>query len=349
MPDRTYYEVSLRSVVKVIVVLVFTWLLFITRGALAIIFVSFIFASALTPWVDRMQRRGVHRGVSVLLIYILLFAVATAIVMLLIPPITEQFAEIGAALPSFVDRAVTRLNTLEVLSARYGLADNIKSSLASLTSNIGNVTGSALHWVGNAVSGIFSAIIVFSLIFYFIVGMPEVKKFVRSLLPDHLQPYSTQMINRIQSKLGRWLGGQLLLGLIIGTLTYIGLKLMGVEYALVLAIIAGFMELIPYIGPILSAVPAVFIALVQSPILALYVVFLFTGIQLAENQIIVPRVMSKTVGLNPIVVIGALLIGGEMAGVLGMILAVPMATILTIIVSDLIGFRDGDRPQPEEV
>ncbi len=129
--------------------------------------------------------------------------------------------------------------------------------------------------------------------------------------------------------------GQLFLGVIVGVLVYIGLSLLGIRFALLLAIIAGILELVPYIGPVLSAIPAVILAFFQAPILALWILILYIVVQQLENYLLVPVIMKKVVGLNPVVVIIALLIGGKLLGILGIILAVPAAAVLAEFFKDI--------------
>jgi predicted PurR-regulated permease PerM len=175
--------------------------------------------------------------------------------------------------------------------------------------------------------------------FYFTVEEEGMKRFIRSVSPSHYHPYLMQLINRIQRRLGYWLRGQLILSVVIFVLTFIGLTILGVDYALLLALIAGIFEIIPYLGPFLGAVPAVFLAFVQSPVKALLVVILYIIIQQLENNIIVPKVMSKSVGINPLLVIIILLVGGKIGGAVGMILAIPVATALSVFFEDFLGKR----------
>jgi len=136
--------------------------------------------------------------------------------------------------------------------------------------------------------------------------------------------------------MGRWFQGQLLLGVIVGVLVYLGLWILNVRFALLLAIIAGVLELVPYIGPVLAAIPGVILALFQGPfLLAVWVLLLYIVVQQLENYLIVPLVMKKAVGLNPVVVIIALLIGGKLAGVIGILLAVPAAAVLAEFFRDI--------------
>ena len=171
--------------------------------------------------------------------------------------------------------------------------------------------------------------------FYMTVEEDGLKKFVRSIAPIEYQPYLVQKTNRIQIKMGGWLRGQLILMLIVGTLSFIGLTILGVPYALVLAVFAGLAEFVPFLGPIIAAVPAVFFAFSDSPWKAVGVIIFYTVLQQLENQVIVPKVMQKAVGLNPIVVITVMLVGAKVAGLMGILLAVPATTIAWIFIGDL--------------
>ena len=151
--------------------------------------------------------------------------------------------------------------------------------------------------------------------------------------------YIIDLWARVQRKLGRWLQGQIVLGLIVGILVYLGLSILGVPYALFLAILAGILELIPIAGPLIALVPAAALAFVHSPLLGLLTVFLYGAIQQVENHILVPKVIQRVVGLNPVIVILALLVGGNLAGVVGIILAVPVTTVVVEIFRDVVGKR----------
>lgn len=165
------------------------------------------------------------------------------------------------------------------------------------------------------------------------------KRIMRSVVPTKYQPYFTHLANRMQMKIGKWLRGQLFLSLIIFLLSWLGLSVLGVKYALVLAVFAGVTELIPYFGPFIGGVPAVLIAFTQSPTLAILVIVLYVVIQLIENHVLVPKVMQKAVGLNPVVTIIVILIGAKLAGILGIILAVPVTTALGVAAKDLIEYK----------
>ncbi len=161
-----------------------------------------------------------------------------------------------------------------------------------------------------------------------------VERLVKQTIPLNLQTKVLRVIGKIEFKLSRWFLGQLALGFIIGLMSYIGLSILGVPYALVLAIIAGLFELIPYIGPWLSAIPAILIALTISPTLAGAVLILYFIIQELENYLIVPKVMEKSVDIHPVITIMAMMIGGQLAGLVGVILAVPVAAMVLVVAEE---------------
>jgi predicted PurR-regulated permease PerM len=167
-----------------------------------------------------------------------------------------------------------------------------------------------------------------------VVEEKDLKGVARLLIPVRYQPYLFQVAGRMKEKMSAWLKGQLILCLIIGLAVFTGLSILGVKYALVLGLIAGFLEIIPYVGPWIAAIFAVFIALGQSPMLALFVLIMFAVIQWSENNLLVPKIMQKAVGLNPIISILAIITGAKIAGFLGVLFAIPIASALSIFLQD---------------
>jgi predicted PurR-regulated permease PerM len=177
--------------------------------------------------------------------------------------------------------------------------------------------------------------IVLVLTFYMVVEEKKARSYFRNLAPAEYQPYIEHLLQKIQEKIGAWLQGQILLGLIVGCLVFFGLSLLQVKYALLLAIMAGLLEVIPYVGPIVSVIPAAIIAFAQAPVLGIFVLALYIVIQQLENHILVPKIMQKVTGLNPIISIAALLIGMKVGGLAGAILAIPLATLCVVVLEDL--------------
>ena len=319
------------SVIRVILILLVFYVLYLIIDVLALLFVSLILAAALDPTVDYLQRYKIPRGVTLFGIYILAFGILSLMVVLLIPALVTQISDISQQFPAIVEKATSLFNTVQSYSENTGFAKEIQNSLGSIQTALVNATGGVIQTAAGIFGGIISFLTVLIITFYITIEEEAIKRFVFTSVPKKYQIYTMQLINAIQHKIGLWLRGQLILMFVIGIMTYIGLWAIGVEYALLLAIIAGIAEFVPFLGPVIASVPAIFIAFTQSPLQALAVIILYVVIQQLENNLIVPKIMSKSVGLNPLVVIIVLFIGWELAGVVGAIFSIPVATAIYVV------------------
>jgi predicted PurR-regulated permease PerM len=332
-------NITTSAIIKIILIFLLLYFLYLVREILAVLFVALILASAVDPWVDWMQRRKIPRGVGILLIYLVLFSFISLVIYLIVPPIAQEVSNLASNFPRILDKLIAGFSALKEYTYQHGILDNIKDSLGTVSSNLQGAAGGVFSTVTGIFGGIFSFFLVLVLTFYMVVEENAIKKLIFSLAPREHQPYIIQLTNRMQKKIGMWLRGQLILSLVIFILIYVGLSILHVEYALVLALIAGLTEFIPYLGPIMAAIPAVFLAFTQAPMLALFVAALYYIVQLVENNILVPKVMEKAVGLNPIVSIAVLLIGFKIAGVVGAILSIPVATAVSVFLKDVFESR----------
>ncbi len=337
---KVIFDVSYAAFLKIILITAVFVFLYLVRDILLLIFLAIIIASAINPWIDWFHKKRVPRWLSVLAIFAVLIGVLVIIFALLVPPLIEQTQQLLSVTPEYLDAAE------EYIESFTGSSASIQSSqgdslVESLSDGAGNLAGGVYETVANVFGGVLSFVIVFVLAFYFTVQESAFRKFIRSVAPTKHRPYVDSLVERIQRQMGKWLRGQLLLGLAVGILVYIGLSILGVKYALVLAIFAGIVEIIPYIGPVIGAIPAVLIALIQSPILALIVVGLYILVQQLENHILVPKIMQKFVGLNPLIIILCILFGAKIAGILGAIIAVPVATAINVFLGDI--FEDKNK------
>lgn len=330
-----YINITTLTVIKIISVFFLFYFLFLVRDILAILFVALIFSSAINPSVDWLSLKKIPRWLGVLSIYLFATSVVVAIMFLAVPPIISQGSGLIENFPAIAEKIFSSLSYLREYSEKYGFLDNINNAVVTIESNFNSAAGGIFSTVSGFVGGIFSFFLVLVIAFYMVVEENAMKKIVWSIAPKDYQIYVMNLINRMQQKIGLWLRGQLILSLIIFILTYTGLILLNVRYALVLALIAGLVEFIPYFGPIFSSLPAIILALNQSLVLALFVALLYMIIQWVENNIVVPKVMQKVVGLNPIVSIAVLLIGFQFAGVVGAILAIPVATAVSVFIKDI--------------
>ncbi|TSC95926.1 MAG: hypothetical protein Athens101410_250 [Parcubacteria group bacterium Athens1014_10] len=328
------FQITTIGVIKVVAVLLALFFLFLIKDLIIILFVSFVFAAALSPIVNKWEEKGVSRALSLVLIYLVLFLILALIISSFLPEIINQFKEIIQNFSPYFQQASEPLPNqgMELKGDLQGFLDSLNNIFigknAGVFSNIINLFG-----------GFGTFIFILIITFYLVLDKKSIRNLFYSLTPLKYQNYFIPYLKKAQEKIGLWFKGQLTLSFIIGLVSYLGLLVIGVRYALVLGLFAGLTEIIPYLGPWIGAVPAVLIAFFQAPIKALVVAVFYLLVQQLENVIIVPRVMSKAVGLNPIIIICSLWVGGRISGILGMLIAVPVAGILSVIVKDYIEFK----------
>lgn len=217
------------------------------------------------------------------------------------------------------------------ISENFSLGDAITATRDVLT----NISGNLVQSISSIFGGLLSFVLIIVISFYLAVQEKGIEEFLRLITPIQHERYVISLWKRSQRKIGRWMQGQLLLGLIVGVLVYLGLTILGVKYALFLAVLAALFEIIPVFGPILAAIPAVIFGFLDSLSLGFMVLGLYVIIQQFENHLIYPLVVRKVVGVSPIVVIISLIVGAKLAGFLGILLAVPVAAALIEFTDDI--------------
>lgn len=330
-----FININALSVVKIVLILILFYVLFLIKGILAILFVSLVLASAIDPIVDWAQRHRIPRGISVIFIYLSMLSIVGTALVLVIPPIIEQANDLSSSFPVVVEKFSTGLESIRAFSVEHGFVNDLQKGISDVTGSLPDAAGGVFTTLKGLIGGTISFFLVMVITFYMAVEEKAMKKIVWSVAPARYQMYIMGLINRMQQKIGLWLRGQLILSLIIFILTFVGLSILGVKYALILAFIAGLTEFVPYLGPTLAAIPAIFLAFTQSPMLAVFVAVLYYVIQLTENNIIVPKLMQKVVGLNPVISIAVLLIGLEIGGIPGAILSIPVTTAISVFLGDV--------------
>ncbi|MEK7637328.1 MAG: AI-2E family transporter [Patescibacteria group bacterium] len=330
--EQKTVTISTNTFLKLLVIVLIAAFVYQVRDVLIIVFVALVLAAAIDPWITALQRRGVPRGVGIAIIFISLIAFISLVLIALVPLLADQLSQFIQAFPQLYARGFSLIQGVKDQAILEGLQKGVES----LNSAVGQLTKGFFSGVVGFFGGVFTFISIFVLTFYLTMEEQGMKRLAIDIAPATYRPYLTKLFRRIEERLGHWLRGQLLLGVIIAGATYLGLTLLGVKYALVLALIAGITELLPAIGPFIGAIPAVIVALSQQPILALWVGLLYLGIQQLENHLIVPRVMSKATGLNPAIIIIAILVGAKLAGMIGVILAVPTVIIITTFLEDFL-------------
>jgi len=321
-------QVSVGTILKTLLFIGLFCLLYYVKDAVIILLTAIVISSSIEPAVRWLMGYRLPRTLSVILMYVLLVVLFFAGVYIVVPPLLRDSIHFVSNLDQVkISAAFHRLgllsnaSTLPVLDQAFSFQD-IANALGNFLTNF---SGGTFSTASGIFGSLFSLSIIAILSFYLSVLPDGVGEFLKVTVPVKHQKYVVDLWDRSQRKIGLWMQGQLFLGLVVGVLVYIGLTILGVQDALVLAFLAAVLELIPLFGPILAAVPGVIIAFAQGGIsLGVLAVLAYFLIQQTESNVIYPLVVNKVVGLSPVVVIMALLIGGQLGGVLGMLLAVPL-------------------------
>lgn len=317
--------ISTRTIFTTLVVLFFLWVGLQIRDLIVSVFVAFLLSVALVPLVDKLQMKKLPRGLANLIVYLAFIAGLLLLLAYGFSPMVEQTVLFLSQLPKLLDNLLA-LPLIEPIG---------KQLIENLTTQLSTASGSVVKLTLNIFSSIFSLVTVIILSFYFSLEFHRLKEKILVLARNGA---SRQRLNgimaEIEQKIGGWIRGELLLILVIGLMTYLGLTVLRMNYALPLAVIAGILEIVPVIGPVISAVPAVVVGLSASPLLGLGVAALFILIQQFENSLIVPKVMQKVIGLDPILTLLVILVGGKVFGLLGALLSVPVTLVLIIILKN---------------
>ena len=362
-PEKNFsITISAGTVIKTLVILVIAFLLYKMLDLVLVVLVAIVIASAVEPLIQWFNRHKVKRLFAVIITYICVVLVFSGLLYFFIPPVLDEASNLLSNAPKYLD-TVTLWNPLndakltdtskvvggisQGLNGGKQIIDSLSSGTAVQTSVLGDLvanfqsfnsdtSGGAINIATKVFGGAFSFIIIIVLSFYLAVQEGGVEKFLKIITPPRNEAYIVDLWKRSQKKIGYWMQGQLLLGVLVGVLVYLGLMILGVNNALILAVFAGCFEIIPLFGPIIAAIPAILTAFTGSGLtLALLVLGLFIIIQQFENHLIYPLVVKKVVGISPILVIIALIIGAKLAGFLGIILSAPITAVLMEFIDDL--------------
>jgi predicted PurR-regulated permease PerM len=314
------------------------WCAYIVRHALLLIYVSGIFAIGFSPIVRVIERQKVipigkrlPRWLAILILYVLILGSFALVMALIFPPLIEQGKALWARLPEMFERGQEFLISKGILKEHL----TIREAVERAPGTGGDAATKVYGAVANVAGGIFGLVTILILTFYILVDSWDLREAALRLFPRKHRARADEASREATVKVSAWLGGQLVLAAVIGTTSAIGLWALGVPFFYVLALISAVGEMIPVVGPILAAIPAIAVASTVSMKTVLFVVIFFLLQQQLENHILVPKIMSRQVGVSAVTVIVALLIGGSLLGIVGAILAVPTAAILQVVATQL--------------
>jgi predicted PurR-regulated permease PerM len=324
---------------------VILWCAYLVREVLLLIYVSGLLAIGFSPIVRLIERqkalpigtRRFPRWLAILTLYLFILGTLTGIGFMIVPPLVHQSQQLWTALPDMFDRGQEFLIQKGILKEHLTLREAVARAPKTRCSEaVGTVMGAVVGVVG----GLFGLLTILILTFYILVEADNLRNTMLRLFPRRNRARVAAASRDITVKVSAWLGGQLVLGAIIGGSSALALWLLGIPFFYVLALISGVGELIPVVGPILAAIPAVIVASTVSLNKAILVILFFIVQQQFENHVLVPKVMERQVGVSAVTVIIALLIGGKLLGIPGAILAVPSAAILQVLFTEFTTQRD---------
>lgn len=329
-------NITAGSIVKAILFALLLFLLWYLRDIVLVVLTAIVLASAMEPGIQFFMRYRLPRLLAIILLYVLIGVVFFGIMFFFIPPVLSDASNLLKQLPQTLSTVnldqITRGLPWSQFTSSFSAAD----LLQNLSSTISTTTGGVFSTVSAFFGGLTSFVLVVVFSFYFCVQETGVDDFLRIVTPVESQAYVLNLWKRSQDKIGKWMQGQLMLAVIIGVLLYLCLFIFRIPHPLLLAVLAAVFELIPVFGQILAAIPAVAVGFAAGGVPeALGVGLIFFVVQQFEANLIYPVVVKKVVGVPPLLVILALLIGFKLFGFLGVLLSVPLAGAVQEVVSDI--------------
>jgi predicted PurR-regulated permease PerM len=342
--------------------LLIAWMLWAARSVLLPYILGLVLAYLLLPlvnWLDGRMPTRFHnwrlaRPLSIVITYLLLTAIMVGLVAFVVPIVAEQIDVLIENWPQLVNQVdnwweAGRGWYTETIPPDWKatIETNLRDLLDDVATALQNGLVATVRTVSSTVSFIIGLVVIPFWLFYILHDESQVKNGVLQALPQQLRPDVLSVARLVDDVLSAYIRGQLLLVLFVGSMAIVALFIIGIPFALVLGIIAGIFEVLPYVGPILGAIPALLVALLSNPASAIWVAVAFFAIQQVENLILVPRIAGESVKLHPALVMVVLVIGNELAGFLGMLIVVPIAAIIR----DLFKYfylRFQDKPVPPE-
>lgn len=344
-PVSQSYNWSFRRVVWATLVLISVilgfWLLYRFNQVIFILFIAIVIGTLIRPAVAWLHQRGLPRMAGVILVYLLLFLLLTGFLLLLFPLIVEQGTTIAAAVPGYYQNlrqwVVNNPNQFlaglsEFLPAALPTLKPVQQTGQEMMASAGQVAG----YLTSLAKGVFTAIILLVLAFYWTLEGPRIIQSFLLLVPQGQRESISELISAMETRVGFYIAGQGILCLVIGIMALVAYLLIGLPNALVLALMAGVLEAVPMVGPLLGAIPAALVALSIAPDKLVWVIVATVVIQQLENSLLVPRIMSKAVGVNPFVTLLALFAFSSLFGLAGALMAIPIAAIIQLALNHFV-------------
>ncbi|HLR41386.1 MAG TPA: AI-2E family transporter [Virgibacillus sp.] len=306
--------------------------------------IACLIAYLLYPVIQKIHHYNIPTSIAILLIYVLFFGGTAYFIYRVYPAVIHELKDLNEQLPQLIrmyEDAVYQIyeSTSFLPEAVH---DKMDGFVIGLETKVENILGKLLGGFTKVFDVILIIMVIPVLVFYFLKDYKQIKNYFKKWIPRRYRPQASTLLHAINESLGNYIRGQLLVSLFVSIATLIAFHLLGIKYALLLAIIMGLTNIIPYFGPIIGAIPAIAITLTMSAKLIIFVLLAIFIIQLIESNLLSPYIVGKSINIHPVAIIFALLLGGEISGVIGMILAVPTLTILNVLLTHTVAIRRAD-------
>ena len=334
MPNQVL-EISTSSILRVFVVLLGIAFVFSVWQIIASVFLAVVIASGVEPAVNALSKAKIPRLLAAIIIYVAGFLILASVFSTVLPVLISETRQLSVEFPSIYDDFVGGVENFLGLSAEDETTKKqIEKILAGAQKTLSENASNIFTFTFNIFGGILSFMLVVVISFYLVIQKDGIENFLKSIIPGGHHEYALNLWHRVEKRLGRWFQYQMLMGVSVGFIFFIALWLMGVEYALTLALVAGVFEVIPMIWPIIVGMISFTLTSFQSFMLALGVVAVYILIEQIQQQFLMPSIMSKAIGLNPIIIIVTLLVAANLIGFWGIVLAIPFAVVLSEFAKD---------------
>jgi len=341
-PRNMHISISTNTLIKILLLGVLVFAMIKLINVVLIILVAIVLASFVESGVKKLKRYIKNRSIAVFLIYVVVIGIIVALSSVFMPVFIEEMSALVTSLSQYIPHG-SILNTFQpdTITGAKVVASSLShnASLGDVIKNvqtlISSMSGGFLDIFNGAFGGVLNFVLIVIISFYLSVTEKGIENFLRIITPRKSEEYIINLWQRTENKIGKWIQGQMLLGLIIGVLAYLGLTIIGVKYSLVLAIITAFCELVPF-GIYLAVIPAVLFSFLGGGVtMAMLSLGLYFILHQFENYLIYPLIIKKVIGISPLVVVLSIIIGVELAGFFGVILAIPTAVCLLEFLDDL--------------
>ncbi len=314
-------EISYKTIIFTVLLLVGIYITWFFKDIILLLFVCVLLTEALNPTVSKLEKLKIPRTLAIIIVYLIMLIVVSVSIAGIIPIFVEQTPGLIQAIPQALQNIQILGTSVFDFSSQFKLIESLPADIAK----------TAVSIFSNLLTGLLTLVITF----YLLHERKQLDDYSAKYFGEKGKEKVSRIIDLLEKRLGSWVTGELMLMIIIGLLSYIAYFILGLKYAVPLAIIAGLLEIVPNIGPIITAILAGLVGLTISPLTALFAVIAGLIIQQTENNFITPKVMKETVGLNPLITILAISMGAKLAGIVGAVLAVPVFLTIQIVVSVL--------------